>query len=245
MRRTASPTACSHSGADSAPSCQLTMSGGSGGSNGAGCQGVSPSGVMVVSQAFPVPSRPRIALGTMSTEPSDASSKVKLPNATRPEPRRRTSSSTCAPSMSSRSHFSPSANRSAPAGSVTRAASPHPTRPAPCRIHARASGTGISRQKPSPGSGTGVLRTSRRSDMTANSNGRPAACSPAAGRPSPSRLLAPDEQLPRRARGAASVHALSGREHLRHGREHAGRDPAVHPRTAALGDDQTCLPQFL
>ena len=36
---------------------------------------------MVVSQAFPGPSRPRIARGTMSTEPSDASSNVKLPKA--------------------------------------------------------------------------------------------------------------------------------------------------------------------
>ena len=85
---------------------------------------------MVVSQALPVPSRPRIARGTMSTEPSEASSNVKVPNATRPEPRRRTASSMSALSVTSRSHFSPAVNRSAPAGSVTRAASPHPARPA-------------------------------------------------------------------------------------------------------------------
>ena len=96
----------------------------------------------MVSHAFPVPSLPSTARGTMSTEPSDQSSKVKLPNATSPEPRRLASSWTSAFSMTSRSHFSPTANLSGPEGSVTRAASPQPVRPAPCRIQASAAGSG-------------------------------------------------------------------------------------------------------
>ena len=94
-----------------------------------------------MSHAFPVPSLPSTARGTMSTEPSDQSSKVKLPNATSPEPRRLASSWTSAFSMTSRSHFSPTANRSGPEGSVTRVASPQPVRPAPCRIQASAAGS--------------------------------------------------------------------------------------------------------
>ena len=127
---------------------------------GAACQAASPSGVIVVSHAFPVPSLPSTARGTMSTEPSDQSSKVKLPNATSPEPRRLASSWTSAFSMTSRSHFSPTANLSGPEGSVTRAASPQPVRPAPCRIQASAAGSG-SQPIRSPGSGTGTLRTTR------------------------------------------------------------------------------------
>ena len=65
------------------------------------------------------------------TEPSDEASKVKLPNATGPEPRARTRSSTSAASNTERSHFSPAVNLSSPAGSVTLTASPQPTRPAP------------------------------------------------------------------------------------------------------------------
>ena len=63
MRRTASPTACSHSGADSAPSCQLTMSGRPGGSKG----GRLPGGLALrgdggqpgVPGAVPAQDRPR------------------------------------------------------------------------------------------------------------------------------------------------------------------------------------------
>ena len=142
MRRTAAATACSHSGADSDPSCQRIFSGMISGRYGAACRAVSPLTVIVVSHALPSSSRPRIARGTTSTDPSDASSKVKLPNATRPDPRRPASSSTSAPSATSRSHFSAAVNLSSPAGSVTRAASPQPTRPAPCRIQASAAGSG-------------------------------------------------------------------------------------------------------
>ena len=56
---------------------------------------------------------------------------MKVPNATGPEPRTRTWSSTSAASNTERSHFSPAVNRSSPAGSVTLTASPQPTRPAP------------------------------------------------------------------------------------------------------------------
>ena len=69
--------------------------------------------------------------GTIRTDPSDEASKVKVPNATGPEPRTRTWSSTSAASNTERSHFSPAVNRSSPAGSVTLTASPQPTRPAP------------------------------------------------------------------------------------------------------------------
>ena len=93
--------------------------------------GVSPGSVTVVSQARPRPSRPRITRGTIRTEPSDDASKVKVPNATGPEPRTRTRSSTSAASNTERSHFSPAVNLSSPAGSVTLTASPQPARPAP------------------------------------------------------------------------------------------------------------------
>jgi len=69
--------------------------------------------------------------GTISTDPSDDASKVKLPNAISPEPRTRTRSSTSAVSKTERSHFSPAVNLSSPAGSVTLTASPQPTSPAP------------------------------------------------------------------------------------------------------------------
>src|SRR6185437_15570642 len=93
--------------------------------------GFSPGSVTVVSQARPWPSRPRITRGTIRTEPSDDASKVKVPNATGPEPRTRTRSSTSAASNTERSHFSPAVNLSSPAGSVTLTASPQPARPAP------------------------------------------------------------------------------------------------------------------
>ena len=49
-----------------------------------------------------------------------------MPNATGPEPRTRTRSSTSAASNTERSHFSPAVNLSSPAGSVTLTASPQP-----------------------------------------------------------------------------------------------------------------------
>ena len=85
----------------------------------------------LVSQAWPRPSRPSTTLGTIRTDPSDDASKVKVPNATGPEPRTRTRSSTSAASNTERSHFSPAVNLSSPAGSVTLTASPQPARPAP------------------------------------------------------------------------------------------------------------------
>ena len=91
----------------------------------------SPRASTVVSQAWPRPSRPSTTRGTIRTDPSDDASKVKVPNATSPEPRTRTWSSTSAASNTERSHFSPAVNLSSPAGSVTRTASPQPARPAP------------------------------------------------------------------------------------------------------------------
>src|SRR5258708_33367795 len=92
---------------------------------------------MVVSQLRPA-LRPSSTAGTTSTEPSDVGSKVKLPNATGPEPGTPTSSQTSALSNSSRSHFSPAANRSCPAVSVTFATVPQPTMPSPRRTQASA-----------------------------------------------------------------------------------------------------------
>ena len=114
----------------------------------------------VVSQAWPDGARPRMVRGTISTEPSDAGSKVKLPNATGPVPGSPTWLSDTVRSNRSRSHFSPAVKRSSPAGSVIRAASPQPTSPQPRRTHARgdAGGTWASR---SPGSSMGTVRTTR------------------------------------------------------------------------------------
>jgi len=72
-----------------------------------------------------------MVLGTISTDPSEDASKVKLPKAIGPVPRTRTRSSTSAASNTERSHFSPAVNLSSPAGRVTLAASPHPASPAP------------------------------------------------------------------------------------------------------------------
>ncbi len=116
---------------------------------------------MVVSQARPS-RRPIRAAGTTSTEPSQAGSKVKLPNATGPEPGTPTSSVTIALSNSSRSHISPAANRSVPAGRVSRAASPQPTSPSPPRSQATTSGCGRQATR-SPGSSAGTVPTARRS----------------------------------------------------------------------------------
>jgi hypothetical protein len=69
--------------------------------------------------------------GTISTDPSDDASKVKLPKAMGPVPRTRTWSSMSAASKTERSHFSPAVNLSSPAGSVTLTASPQPASPAP------------------------------------------------------------------------------------------------------------------
>ena len=114
----------------------------------------------VVSQAWPDGARPRMVRGTISTEPSDAGSKVKLANATGPVPGSPTWLSDTVRSNRSRSHFSPAVKRSSPAGSVIRAASPQPTSPQPRRTHARGDpgGTWASR---SPGSSMGTVRTTR------------------------------------------------------------------------------------
>ena len=56
---------------------------------------------------------------------------MKVPNATGPEPRTRTRSSTSAASNTERSHFSPAVNLSSPAGSVTLTASPQPASAGP------------------------------------------------------------------------------------------------------------------
>ena len=127
---------------------------------------------MVVSQACPDGSRPRMVRGTISTEPSEAGSKVKLPNATGPVPGRRTRSSVTTPSNRVRSHFSPAVKRSSPAGSVIRATSPQPTSPHPCRTQASAEAGGDAgrdaggdaggiRASRSPGSAMGTVRAVR------------------------------------------------------------------------------------
>src|SRR4051794_40046489 len=160
---TASATACSQRGPGRLPSLHWSASGSlsavppSGQPEG----GVSPGSVTVVSQARPRPSRPRITRGTMRTEPSEDASKVKVPNATGPEPRSRTWSSTSAASNTERSHFSPAANLSSPAGSVTRTASPQPARPAPWCTQATTAGWGR-RSRRFPGSGTVTVRTASR-----------------------------------------------------------------------------------
>src|SRR6516165_1443592 len=99
--------------------------------------------------------------GTISTDPSDDASKVKAPNATSPEPRTRTWSSTSAASNSEGNHFCPAANLSSPAGRVARRASPQPTRPAPWWTQATASGWGSCPRR-SPGSGMATERTNSR-----------------------------------------------------------------------------------
>src|SRR5579875_1481534 len=167
---TASATARSHCGADRLPSCQRTPDGALAGTlppaRGAPGQAPAtaadvPSSAMVVSQARPRPSLPSTTRGTISTDPSDDASKVKLPKATGPVPRARTRSSTSAPSNTEPSHFSAAVNLSSPAGSVTRAASPQPTSPAPRRTQASGSGCGTPASR-SPGSGTATVRTTSR-----------------------------------------------------------------------------------
>ena len=155
---TAAQTARCHCGAVRLPSCQRSPAG-------AGPTGTAGSGrpPMVVSQERPGP-RPSTAVGTTRTEPSEAGSKVKLPNATGPQPGRPTSSRTSAPSNSSISHFSPAVNRSSPAGMLIRAASPQPTSPSPRRIQDTDPGCGR-RATRSPGSSTGTVRTTSRSGI--------------------------------------------------------------------------------
>src|SRR2546430_6972135 len=130
---TASATACSQRGPGRLPSRQRILVGapGPGFAGGGQVAGTSPRSVIVVSQARPRPSRPSTVRGTIRTEPSDGASTVNVPNATGPEPRTRTRSSTSAASNTERSHFSPAVNLSSPAGSVTLTASPQPARPAP------------------------------------------------------------------------------------------------------------------
>ena len=77
MAATASATACSHCGAGRLPSCHLTLLSGSGTVTGSGPDGW-PGPVTVVSQAWPRPSRPSTACGTISTDPSDEASKVNV-----------------------------------------------------------------------------------------------------------------------------------------------------------------------
>ncbi len=162
MADTAVATARSHSGAVRLPSAQRTPVGTGSGPGVARTSGAPASlaGLTVVSQAVR-PQRPSTVLGTTSTEPSDAGSNVKLPKATCPVPGAFTSSVTCAASNTSRSHFSPATNLSCPAGSVIFAAVPQPTRPSPRRTQARASGSGSLAIR-SPGSATGMVRTTRR-----------------------------------------------------------------------------------
>ena len=169
---TAVATARSQAGGVRLPSDQRRPVGGTSGA-GTGSSGISswpargscrsaPSGSdwIVVSQAWPS-RRPTTMRGITSTEPSDVGSKVKLPNATGPEPGTPTSSLTSALSNSSRSHFSPAANRSCPAVSVTFATVPQPTMPSPRRIQASACGPGSVAMR-SPGSGMATVRTARR-----------------------------------------------------------------------------------
>ena len=157
IRATAAETACCHCAAVRLPSCQRSSAGGSAGRTGTGGAGRP----IVVSQARPS-RRPSTVAGTTSTEPSEVGSKVKLPRATSPVPATPTSSLTSALSNSSVSHFSPEVNRSAPAGMLTRAASPQPTSPSPPRIQATEPECGR-RATRSPGSATGTVRTTRRS----------------------------------------------------------------------------------
>ena len=173
MRCTAVATARCHSGAVRLPSCHRISAGavssadgcpGPRGSQNAGAAGggaEAASGRIVVSQDLPS-RRPMIVSGTTSTEPSDVESKVKLPKATGPLPGSATWSSTSVPSKSSRSHFSPAVNLSSPAGRVTRAVSPHPARPSPCRIQATPAGSGNNATR-SPGSGISTVRAASRS----------------------------------------------------------------------------------
>ncbi len=148
IRDTAAETACSHSGALRLPSLQRTSAGFTRGLE--RNSGTAPCAAIVVCHDTP-DLRPTTIAGTIRTEPSEAGSKVKLPNATGPVPGTPTSSRTVAASNSSASHFSPAANRSTPAGIVSRAASPQPTTPSPWCIHADAAGPG-SRPSKSPGS---------------------------------------------------------------------------------------------
>ncbi len=135
IRATAAATARSHCGALRLPSCQRTSPDVACARRSPGravpAPGGQPSGAgdpgpaeIVVSQARPS-RRPSTACGTMRTDPSEAGSKVKLPNATSPHPGAPTWSSTSAPSSRARSHFSAAVNRSVPAGSG------HPGRLAP------------------------------------------------------------------------------------------------------------------
>src|SRR5260370_13384650 len=79
--------------------------------------------LMVGRQVRP-PARPITVRGTTRTEPSDAGSQGKLPNATGPQPARPTRSSTAAVSNSAPTPFSPAVNLSSPARNVVQATSP-------------------------------------------------------------------------------------------------------------------------
>ncbi len=93
IRLTAVATARSQSGAGRLPSCQRTSDGGVSGRAGHSESAGSP---IVVSHVCPA-RRPSTAAGTTRTEPSQVESKVKLPNATGPEPGMATWSSIVAP----------------------------------------------------------------------------------------------------------------------------------------------------
>src|SRR5215475_1622198 len=168
IRPTAVATARSQSGAGRLPSCQRTSAGAVSGRAG---RSESAGPPIVVSHACPS-RRPSTALGTTRTEPSQVGSKVKLPNATGPEPGIATWSSIVARSNSSRSHFSLAVNLSSPAGRVILAASPQPTSPSPCRIHASAAGSGSPPTR-LPGSAMGTVRTASRSGAGRPSLPRP------------------------------------------------------------------------
>ena len=157
IRSTAAMTACSHSGAVRFPSLQRTSDAGIAAKAGT-CSGP-VSGVIVVSHATPA-RRATMVPGTIRIEPPVAGSKVKLPNATSPVPGRPTSSVMSELATRSASHCSPTANRSAPAGIMSRAAAPQPTRPSPRWIQAEGARSG-SRTSRSPGSGTLTVFTVR------------------------------------------------------------------------------------
>ena len=200
MRSTAVATARSHCGAVRLPSCQRIRPGGAGGATGRGSRGP-PGGpgdagraggwpVIEVSHAWPE-RRPSITWGRMRTDPSEVGSKVKLPKATGPQPGAPTRSSTCAPSSRARSHLSAAVKRSWPAGTVTRATSPQPTRPSPRRIQASVPGPG-SWPTRSPGSATGTVRTT-----SPSGSGKPAR-----PEPDPTAANCTCHQEPPRPRGA-------------------------------------------
>src|SRR5690349_641816 len=247
IRWTAVATARCHSGAVRLPSCHLISAGAVSGARGgpagspvaAGGAAAAVRGRIVVSQDLP-PRRPTIVSGTMSTEPSEVESKVKLPKATGPVPGSATRSSTSAPSKSSRSHFSPAVNLSSPAGSVILAVSPHPARPSTWRIQATPVGSG-KRATRSPGTGISTVRTARCSvacwesmsmGVTTRTTLRRRRCHSAGGS---ARSVPADTREKRGAcgEGYRTIPALEQRELLRDGRR--GARPAFCGRREPPG----------